>query len=702
MKKYICSFLLAALCFFACKPVVLEEKPFLEAEAEMLSSLSGDGDAFNVRIRSNVDWTVSTEADWVILETTEGRGDAVVSGAVKRGVQGSERNCSIYVSCEEHKLLCEIRLVQGSFEPVIYHFTLNDLIGKASALEDGASVDMTEFSVTGGYVASDASAGNAPEGYVVITDNGSDYLRVVTGDSFAFGSLLELEMSNATLKKIGSGNYALEGASVSAREAEFPFDPLPVDVLSLPSFENCLVRLSGIQCREPFIGSCWSGDVLMEDVTDTSRQCVVSVAADAVFASESVVGNSGSVTGIVAGGKLLPRQFIDIELNGDRVGVKDVVKKWKPMVMLFSSPAANVSDNLSISGTVATFSEKEGYSCPGSISFGGGLTNLKFGSGKISTGYANTYITSVNWVEGAYLQYEFPISYEISGECEFFTSLSCAKPTTMPKFGFEWSLDGNSWHKMDAIYSYSCTTDASAIASAEKNEFSIPSATTYQQGTISGEFTLAEPVSSGSVFVRIKALGTATSLTQTLRLNAGCALVMKEADSNLSGASVLASENFASCRWHGRPVTGCFMGGLIHVNPNNVATSYSSSTGWSASNSLVRKGCLLFSTTTGELWLTSPALTMLSAPTDVTVTFKIAPYVTAEGVLEDGRVGVKVSGSGTVVGDLVYDSPLDENPFEWHNASVKVSGANADTQISIGKTATSAGRFYLDDVVIRR
>lgn len=702
MKKYICSFLLAALCFFACKPVVLEEKPFLEAEAEMLSSLSGDGDAFNVRIRSNVDWTVSTEADWVILETTEGRGDAVISGAVKRGVQGSERNCSIYVSCEEHNLLCELKLVQGSFEPVIYHFTLNDLIGKASALEDGASVDMTEFSVTEGYVASDASAGNAPEGYVVITDNGSDYLRIVTGDSFAFGSLLELEMSNATLKKIGSGNYALEGASVSAREAEFPFDPLPVDVLSLPSFENCLVRLSGIQCREAFIGSCWSGDILMEDVADTSRQCVVSVAADAVFASESVVGNSGSVTGIVADGKLYPRHFADMDLKDDRVAVKDVVKKWMPLVMLFSSPAANVSDNLSISGTVASFKEKEGYSCPGSISFGGGLTTVKFGSGKISTGYANTYITSVNWVEGAYLQYEIPVTHEISGDCEFFTSLSCAKPITMPKFSFEWSLDGNNWNRMNAIYCYSCTTDAAAVAAAEKNEFSIPSVTTYQQGTISGEFTLPEPVSSGSVFVRIKALGTATSLTQTLRLNGGCALVMKEEDSDLSGASVLASENFASCRWHGRPVTGCFMGALIMVSATNTATSYSSSAGWSASNSLVRKGCLLFSASTGELWLTSPALTMLSAPTDITISFKIAPYVTSAGIVEDGRVEVKLSGSGSVVGEVVYDIPLDENPYEWHNASVKISGANADTQISIGKTAESAARFYLDDVVIRR
>ena len=702
MKKYIYSLLLAALCLFGCKPVVLEEKPFLEVEAEMLSSLSGDGDAFNVRIRSNVDWKVSTDAEWVILETTEGRGDAVVSGAVKRGVQGSERNCSIFVSSEEHKLLCELKLVQGSFEPVIYHFTLNELISMASALENGASMEMTEFSVTAGYVASDASAGNAPAGYVVITDNGSDYLRLVTGESFAYGSLLELEMSNASLKKISGGNYSLEGASVSAKEAEFPFEAISADVPSLQSFENCLVRISGIQCRESFIDSRWSGDICMEDVTDTSRQCVVSVAPDALFASEIVAGNSGSVTGIVVEGKLCPRQFSDIELKDDRVGVKDAIKKWMPLVMLFSSPAANVSDNVSISGTVATFSEKEGYSCPGSISFGGGLTTLKFGSGMVSTGYANTYITSVNWVEGAYLQYEIPVAHEISGECEFFTSLSSAKPATMPKFSFEWSLDGSNWNKMNAIYCYSCTTDAAAVAAAEKNEFSIPSVTTYQQGTISGEFTLAEPVSSGSVFVRIKALGTASSLTQTLRLNGGCALVMKEEDSDLSGASVLASENFASCRWHGRPVTGCFMGALIMVSATNTASSYASSAGWSASNALVRKGCLLFRESKGELWLTSPALTMLSAPTDVTLSFKIAPYVTSAGVVEDGRVGVKLSGSGSVVGEVVYDSPLEENPYVWHNASVKISGADADTQISIGKTTESAARFYLDDVVIRR
>lgn len=93
---------------------------------------------------------------------------------------------------------------------------------------------------------------------------------------------------------------------------------------------------------------------------------------------------------------------------------------------------------------------------------------------------------------------------------------------------------------------------------------------------------------------------------------------------------------------------------------------------------------------------------MLSSPTDVTVTFKIVPYVTAAKVIEDGSVSVKIEGPGTLAEDIVYDRPLEENPFEWHTGTFKVSGANAGTQISIGKTASASARFFLDDVVIRR
>ncbi|MGN0188284.1 MAG: hypothetical protein ACI395_02090 [Candidatus Cryptobacteroides sp.] len=701
-KNILITAFASLLCLFSCTEAQVEEKAYLEVQPEMIESLLGDGDAFNLRISSNVAWTVTCTVDWVVLERTEGTGDAIICGAVKRGSMEAERDFTITVSATDVPLSCEVSLVQGKFVPVIYHFTLAEIMKMAADAGDGNPVEMTEFSVTEAYVASDASAGNSPAGYIVVTDNGKDYLRLVTDRTFAVGSHLEIEMSNATVERLSSGNYALSGGDITASDAAFPFEPVLIDPVAVSSFENCLVTVSGIQCCEDFIGVDWGGDVLMEYTKDVTVLCNVYVNPDAAFSKSTVPENSGSVTGIIAGGKIRPRTLADIGLTADRVRPKVDLPEWKAIQMLFYSSAANVADNISISGTTVTFSTLGEYSVPGKITFGDGPTTVKFGSAMLATGYANTYITSVNWVEGAYIQFELPVDHEISGECEFFTNISCGKANVMPKFAFEWSLDGVSWNKMDAIYSYSTFTQASAVAAAQKNEFSLPTVTQYQHGIISGEFTLSEPVSSGSVFIRIRALAKATSLTQTLRLNGGCVLAMKTVDSDLSGVSVLVSENFESCRWGANPAKGVFMGAMMLVPTSGVPVNYSSTTGWSASNSMVRKGCLFFWPTSGDLWLTSPALSMLTSPTDVTVTFKIVPYVTAAKVVEDGSVSVAISGSGTLAEDIVYDMPLDENPFEWHTGTFKVSGANSDTQISIGKTATSSSRFYLDDVVIRR
>lgn len=550
MNKNIFTIALASLlCLFSCTVAQVEEKAYLEVQPEMVESLLGDGDAFNLRVSSNVSWTAACSEDWVVLDKTEGSGDAVIGGAVKRGSLESERDFTIIVSARDLPLSCEVSLVQGKFVPVIYHFTLAEIMKLAADAGDGNPVAMTEFSVTEAYVASDASGGNAPDGYVVVTDNGKDYLRLVTDSPLAYGSRLEIEMSKASVIRLSSGSYALSGGTVTASDASFPFEPVLIDPVAVSSFENCLVTVSGIQCCEDFIGVDWGGDLLMEYIRDVTILCNVFVDPAASFAQGTVPENSGSVTGIVVGGKLRPRTLADIDLTSERVRPKPEIPEWKPIPMLFCSHAANVCDNITVSGTTVTFSTLNEYSVPGRITFGGGLTKVTFGSGKLATDYANTYITSVNWVEGAYIQFELPVDHEISGECEFFTNISCGKANVMPKFSFEWSLDGAQWNKMDAIYSYSTFTQASAAVAAQKNEFSIPTVTQYQHGIISGEFTLSEPVSSGSVFIRIKALAKATSLTQTLRLNGGCVLAMKTVDSDLSGVSVLASENFESCRW---------------------------------------------------------------------------------------------------------------------------------------------------------
>lgn len=696
------ALLLCACCLFACKPAIEQELPYLEVETEMINTLTGDGDQFNLVIRSNVSWELSCDADWVILEQTSGTGDAVVVGAVKRGVQDSDRNCSIFVEAKECSLRCEVRLQQGKFEPVIYTLTIADIVKVASLLEDGASEEMVEFSEVNAQVASDNAAGNGPEGYVVITDDGKNFIRLVTDETYAAGSMLHIDMSGAKATRISSGNYALSGAAVTATEGVYAYSPAQIDPDAVASFENQLVTVVGTQCHDDFVNAKWSGEVKMVSVKDTSVTFTAKVKPAAGFAGETVPDNSGNITGIVVNGCLQPRNLADIALTEARVGAAEEVKTWAPIPMLFKSSAANVADNLTINGTEVTFSAAQDYSVGGKITFGGGLTTVKFGSAVMGSGYANTYITSVNWKKDAFVQVEMPVTHEISGDAEFYMHFTCGKVNVMPKFSFEWSLDGNNWNKMNAIYSYGTLTRAAAETAGQKNEFSVPTVTTYQQGTISGEFTLENPVSSGNIYFKVTALGDCTSATQTLRMNVGTYLSMKTVDNDLSGASVLASENFENCRWGANPVQGAFVGSFAMIIGTNVPTTYASSTGWTATTSMVRKGCLLISATSGDNWFISPALSMLTAPTDVTVTFKFAPYVQAAGVIEECPLSVKITGAGALQDELVLSKPIGEDPYNWHTGTFQVSGANADTQIYIGAENTSNQRFYIDDVVIKR
>ena len=103
----------------------------------------------------------------------------------------------------------------------------------------------------------------------------------------------------------------------------------------------------------------------------------------------------------------------------------------------------------------------------------------------------------------------------------------------------------------------------------------------------------------------------------------------------------------------------------------------------------------------------SPVLSMLKGPTDLTLTFKAAPsWFVDKGAghtMNNVNIGVAVVGSGQA-SEIVWDTPLESAPYEWHTGTVKIKGASSDTQVNIGvldPTATNS-RFYIDDIVISR
>ena len=95
---------------------------------------------------------------------------------------------------------------------------------------------------------------------------------------------------------------------------------------------------------------------------------------------------------------------------------------------------------------------------------------------------------------------------------------------------------------------------------------------------------------------------------------------------------------------------------------------------------------------------------MLKAPTDLTLTFKVSPYVNATGaqlVVNANAIAVDLTGSGSV-GQIEWDSAYE--PYKWATATVKITGASSDTQIQIGNLDASAAnaQFYIDDIIIKR
>ena len=113
------------------------------------------------------------------------------------------------------------------------------------------------------------------------------------------------------------------------------------------------------------------------------------------------------------------------------------------------------------------------------------------------------------------------------------------------------------------------------------------------------------------------------------------------------------------------------------------------------------------SAASGSNYMISPVLDMLKAPTDITLTFKAAPSWYVDGAkghtMNAINIGVDVVGSGQV-GEIVWDTPLESAPYDWHTATVKIKGASSDTQLNIGvlDAAASNARFYIDDIIISR
>lgn len=718
MKKILSNIwlLAAALLLFAVsceKPVEQTVAPYLDAVPEAYAQAAlGEGDGFLISVRSNVPWTLSAvdaggnPVDWIRFDATSGNGDADILGIVLRGDRETDRSCTIVLRSEDGKLEKTFVMKQGLFVPVMLNLQLADVLKTGYPLAPGATEDLTDFGVFDAEVVG-VPGGNLPEGYVYLTD-GSCFIRAAAPNvaSLKVGDKVKVEMTSGTVTKEMNGGYTANlSEPITVVSSGAPsVEPAYISSDALSHYENMLVELRNVQAPQGSAGKAWSGDVSLVATDEQDASFPVHVESGASFGS--VGAGSGAVRGIVVDGKVRPRSAEDVSgLTGERIPAYKAPYRIEPIAnFLHIGGAANTVSNGTISGaTKLTFTDDPGYSVAGAaIEKVTGTANKMSVVIGVATPWQSCF-TTIQWhLAGSYLMYTVPVRQKVWGDLEFAFSLSCGTANVFAgPWTVSWSTDGTNFKEVDAVYN---TTNTTPDAAAGPN-FTFTQ-TGYANNRMVAEFSIpeSEAVTSGNIYFKmVPPKVAAGNASKTLRVNNGSVLSSRTTNTPNKGYhNVLAMENFERCLYGPSPVIGVPIYYLAHFG---AAPAYSNMEGWAVSGtSLVGRGCLRLSAASGANFVMSPVLDMLKAPTDLTLTFKVAPYVNATGAqlaVNANAIAVDLTGSGSV-GQIEWDS--EYTPYQWSTATVKITGASSDTQIQIGNLDASAAnaQFYIDDIIIKR
>lgn len=723
MRKLISNILIAVasvLVLFATgcqEPVEVVVSPYLDVVPEEYNATAlGEGDAFLLSIRSNVAWELSAvdnsgaPVDWIRFDVASGSGNADVIGFILRGDRETDRTCTIVVSTSEAKLEKRLEMKQGIFVPVILHLDFADVLKAGAPLAAGQSEALTDFGQFKAEVAA-VPGENLPDGYIYITDGGRDFVKVKTAQAATLkaGDKVLIEMTDGTVTKDENGGLTanIPAEIVVEASGEPSYAPVFISADAVARYENALVAVGYAQATDANVGKSWGGDIQMTtDQIQGGSTFTVHVASGASFANGSVPASSGQVVGIVQNGKVCPRNAADLAgLTQERKTA--YVQPYRIQTtgnFLNATAKATIGNGTVENKTKVNFTEKTDYSHAGASveKVGGGSSTLAFVANSLP--YECCFTTKGWNTAGAYLMYTIPVTQKIYGDLDFNFSISCGNATAFKGITWtvQWSKDKTNWKNVDAVY----CTNQSTVAAAKGNTFQLTS-TGHQANRQVAEFSIpeSEAISSGNIYFKLAPEKKAAA-NQTLRFNCGFYLCSRTHVTPKYGFdNVLAMETFENNRYGIDPVVGIPVYYLVN---HTGAPGYSNAEGWGAAGtSNVFRGCLHLAAASGKNYMISPVLDMLKAPTDITVTFKAAPsWFVDKGVahtMNNINIGVSVLGSGTV-GEIVWDTPLDSAPYDWHTATVKIKGASSDTYVNIGvlEDAATNSRFYIDDIVISR
>lgn len=725
MKKSMLNKLLLALIVsfsvaVACEngEVELSEEPYLELHPESCDGLAdGQGDGVILSIRSNVSWTVSAigadnnPVDWMVFESTSGIGDADILCFILRGKLEEERTCKIVVCSEDGGFRKELDIYQGKYVPASTYITLREILRDAYAQEIGAPGVLPEYTKADLEVIG-IPGDNLPEGYVYLTEGGIAWarLKVSATLSVEVGDVLQLDFTGGTVTKEANGSYTLDlrKEPVVLTSDAPAVSPKYISSDAMPAYENMLVELRNVQAPETLAGTQWKGDVTLY-ATD-EEDAVFPVHMEEGVSFGNIGPGSGVVRGIIINGKLCPRSADDLAgLTGVRIPPYRMPYQIVPVINVIKcGDVDNALANGAVTGkTKLTFTDEPGYSVAGASieKIGGDKANaMKIAATSVSAPF-NSCFTTVSWhLEDTYLLYTIPVTQKIYGDLEFAFSMSCKKQGVFSDFWtVSWSSDGTDYKPVDAVYCANAYTSANAEGSTYRL-----TKTNVQNNRQVAEFTIPEieALTSGNIFIKLQhPVIDEASKSLTLRMNSGSVLSSRVRNMpKRAYDNVLAMENFESCLYGHNPVIGAPTYYFTTINVLEPATTFTSTEGWMVTgNSLACRGCLRLSSDSDENYICSPPLEMLEVPTDIKVTFKVAPFVDASAadlVVHEDNVVVKVNGTGTV-GDIVWDREYD--PYCWRTGVVSVLGASSDTRILIGNVnGEPSSQCYVDEITISR
>ena len=700
---------LAGLFWTACNTVEeTAEESYLTVDSQFRSA-SGEGDGFLLLIRSNLAWTVSAEdpfgniVDWVKFECESGEGDADVFGFVQRGDRTEARTCLFVVRSTDGRQKVTFPFSQLKYEPNFRKVSLSSIMSSAASLPAGGSDLLTDFLMFEAIVVG-APGDNLPEGGVFLTDDGNLFLRAKLPDSEALkvGDKIQIETTEGTVTKEAGGGITIDIPSPvmlvsSGNRIQAP----RIQASAVARYPNALVRLEPSQAQDAFLGKTWSGTVGMVTDDEDAGKFDVFVDGGASFSKAAIPSGHGTVTGIVVDGKVRPRDLSDLALSetGRNSYVPPVA--IEPIMAFFQlGTAANKYVNGEISGaTKFTFAESAGFSVAGaSVEKVVGDANAMAMTASLSTPF-QTCCTLRQWqLPGSYLLFTLPVTGKIYGNLEFTFSISCGTEGVFNDFWkVRWSTDKVTWKDVDGVYGASNLTPRSGDSGTftlAGRDFAI------NRMVVQFHIPENEALTSGDLYFRMDppAVDEANA-TKTLRVNVGFYLTgatpsLPDSDYH----NVLAQEGFNNALNGCNPVVGI---PIYYMSRTINQSDYSGD--WTVSGTANQYlGCLFMSGTDGTTSIYSPPLAALTATSDVILSFKAAPYVNPTGKVltpAANTISVVCEGAGEA-GPIEWDNAdFASDPYHWHRATVKISGATGATRIRIGN-ATS--EFFIDDIIISR